>query len=66
MKQVKALTIHDVIRQAKEYHDAEVAKIAAMTPEEQKAYLEKRKKDMEAAEQILKQLRGTPGFMEIK
>lgn len=66
MKQVKALTIHDVIRQAKEYHDAEVAKIAAMTPEQKQAYEQEQQKKALEVEEILKQLRGKPGFMEIR
>ena len=60
------MDIASIIAEAQARAKAEEEKFNAMTPEQQGVYMEQQKKDREEAETLLAQLRGKPGFFELK
>jgi phosphoglycolate phosphatase-like HAD superfamily hydrolase len=62
---VKAVSLSDMINEARAKAEAEQRRVAAMSDEEYKAYQEAETVRQAEVEELLKQLRG-PGFMEIK
>lgn len=61
-----AHTFDEVLAEGKRRIAEEEAKVASMSPEEREAYEKDQAKRRAEAEEILKKLRGSPGFMEIK
>jgi len=62
---VKAVSLSDMINEARAKAEAEQRRVAAMSDEEYKAYQEAEAAKRVEVEKLLKQLRG-PGFMEIQ
>ena len=61
----KAVSLSDMINEARAKAEAEQRRVAAMSDEEYKAYQEAETVRQAEVEKLLKQLRG-PGFMEIQ
>lgn len=62
----KARTFAEVLAEGQRRIAEEERKVAAMTPAERQAYEADQAKKRAEVEELLKKLRGGPGFMEIK